>query len=254
MLMHQGPWHQSLTGCTNGTSYPSAFTQQGEAPECGDSGYRITQNITHRLAPDVIFPIVSLNISNTYMQSCDWTRMGDSKVDYTLTISHYMRDPLFAGTGVWTYGYIDDTIEMSDTYEFNNTWIEHFDPSIGLCQTQHKIEVQHEMDFIDLDVLSQMMESHYNDGNESFGIFMTIQLDNLRTDEGRLWSNVGYHNPFHGDNDSEVKYYLDLVMYDIDPINTFLRFGVFIMGAGFWAIALASTPYWDPFIKKVKKK
>jgi len=251
---HEGSWYQALTGCAEGSGFGSAFSSQGGAPDCGDSDYRITQNITHRLAPDVIFPVIAVNISANYMQTCDWTRMGDSKVDYTITMSHYKRDPIFAGTSVWTYGYIDDTIEMADTYEFNNTWIKNFDPTIGLCQTQHSINVAHQMDFIEVDILSQMLEDHYADGEESFGIFLTIEFDNLRTDEGRLWSDVGYHNPFHGDNDTIIRYQLDLVTYDIDPINTFLRFGVFAMGAGFWLIALASTPYWDPFIAKVKKE
>jgi hypothetical protein len=249
LMMHTGKWYQTLSGCANGSgsTYQLSF-------DCGDSDYRISQNITAKLNIDKIFPIIQFNITSPYIQDCDWARMGDSKVDYTVTLSHMKRDPLFAGTSIWTYGYIDDTLSMSSTESFNNSWIVNFDPSINLCQVKINIEITHELDFIQLDQLSQMLDDYRMSMNESFGMFITIELDNLRTDSGRLWSNVGYFNPFHGNNDSQVRMTLDFVQYDVDPLNTFLRFGVFFMGIGFWAIALASTPYWDPFIQKVKKE
>ena len=52
---------------------------------------------------------------------------------------------------------------------------------------------------------------------------------------------------------SDTWLFIDFELVELDAVNTFLKFGVFFMGAGFWLIGIASTPYWDPFIKKVKK-
>lgn len=248
-------WYQALPGCANGTG---ATVQ---SYNCGDSGYKISQNMTQRLMADKIFPTVNYNFTSSIKQSCDWNRMGDSKVDYTLTISHLKREPLFAGSSVWTYSYVDDTVSTSGVAEFNNsfertdwTWTPTPTPAELALGCYVSMDLIIELDFIELDQLSRLIEEYQSTIDESFGLYITLELDNLRTDNGYLWSNVGYYNPFHGNNDSDVMMTLDFVLFDVDPMNTFVRFGVAAMGIGFWAIALASTPYWDPFIKKVKKE
>jgi len=271
ILQHESTWHQGLTGCANTASYGSS-----QVPDCGDSNYRISQNITRIIDNDRIFPSVFVNFTNTEKMSCDWSRFGPSKVDYTIQFSHYKREPIFAGTSVWTYGYIDQSLKLSGTSIFNNSlgvdWGS--SPTYGdlpgspssadwfrglgltsVCETYRTINVFHEMDFLEIDELNDLLE-HWKEvesDNESFGIYMTVEVDNLRTSSGRSWSATNYHNPFHGDNDSRVRMTFELVTYDVDPINTYLRIGVLGMGIGFWLIAIASTPYWDPIIKGVRK-
>lgn len=234
-------WHMGLPHCSNS----SAAT--GAASRCGDSGYIVTQNITSRLELDRLFPSIYVQFTNDIQYLYNSQRMGESKVDFKITISHFMREPIFAGTNIWTYGFVDEQIVIEGIETFDN----HVELSNGLHRLQ--IEIDYSMNFVELDQLSQILDNYYNNINESFGIFMTIELNNLRTERGYAWSNVGYYNPFTQGADGNHEMYLDFVQLKRDPFNLFLRFGVVIMGVGFWGIALASTPYWDPFIKKVKK-
>jgi len=243
LQMNTDKWRMGLPHCSN----------NNVTADCGDSDYRITQNITSRLVMDKIFPVIYVNVTNQLIQVCDYSRMGDSKVDYTIWIRELRRDPIWQGTNLWNSGYIEDEIKITGTAEFNNSYLENYDPTINLCQVKIKINFQHEMDFIDVDKLSHLIDNYEANAPESFGVFLTVQLDNLRTDEGYLWSNVGYYNPFTMGSTGNIFFYLDMVLYEADPINTFLRFGVLFMGVGFWAIALASTPYWNPFIARMKK-
>ena len=113
-----------------------------------------------------------------------------------------------------------------------------------------KINVVHDFDFIDLDNLNRIIDD-YRRFIRILWHCDYIELDNLRTEGGYSWSSRNYHNPFTATM-IPVKMYLDLVTYEIDPMNTFIRFGVAGMGLGFWLIAIASTPYWDPFISKMQ--
>lgn len=233
-------WHMGLPHCSN----VSAGT--GAASRCGDSGYIITQNITSRLEVDRLFPSIYIQFTNDIEYLFNEDRMGDSKVDFKITISHYERCPIFAGTNTWTCGYIEDQLVLEGIENFEN----YVELSNGLNRLQ--IEIDYSMDFVELDKLSEIVDDHFNNINESFGLYMTIELDNLRTERGYPWSNVGYYNPFTQGADGNHEMYLDFVQLKRDPFNIFLKFGVFAMGIGFWLIALASTPYWDPFIKKVR--
>ena len=233
-------WHMGLPHCSNQSASAAG------ASNCGDSGYIVTQNITSRLEVDRLFPSIYVQFTNDIQYLYNDRRMGDSKVDFIITISHYKRCPIFAGTTQWTCGYIDDQLILEGVEDFKN----HVELSNGLHRLQ--IEIDYSMDFVELDQLSQLVDEYYNNVNESFGLYMTIEMNNLRTERGYAWSNVGYFNTFTQGADGNHEMYLDFIQLKRDPFNTFLRFGVVAMGLGFWAIALASTPYWDPFIKKVR--
>lgn len=236
-IQNTSKWHQGLPHCSNSST----------SSNCGDSGYIITQNITSRLDPQRIFPSIYFQFTNDISQLYNDRRMGDSKVDWTITIHHHARNSAFAGTNIWSYGYVKDEITISGVESFNN--------SVELNSTHSiiQIEIDYTLDFVELDKLSNLIDSYYDDPAESYGVYMTLELNNLRTEKGYAWSNVGYYNPFLLGADGNHEMYLDFIQLKVDPFNTFLKFGVFAMGAGFWLIALASTPYWDPFIKKVKK-
>ena len=177
--------------------------------------------------------------------------MGDSFANYNIRLHHVKRFPVLSGTSLWSGVYIHDTIEVSDTERFNSSYIENSQGGIDTCRP--KINIIHEYDFIELDNINRMISDFKTNGSDSFGIFVVVEINDLRTDEGYSWSSRNYYNPFWGENDTHVKMELDLVTYDVDPINTFLRFGVLFMGVGFWLIALASTPYWDPFVQRMQR-
>ena len=233
-------WHQGLPHCSSSST----------SNDCGDSGYILTQNITSRLEIDRIFPSMQFVLANDIEQACNDDRTGDSKVDFTITISHMIRSPTFANTNIWTYGELFSDMTMSGVYDFDNYVEVADDPCMMITQ----IEVQYDMNFVEIDQLTNLLDAFWNNRNESFGIYLTLELDNLRTERGYPWSNVGFYNPLTMGADGNHELYIDFIQLKADPFNTFLKFGVIGMGLGFWFIALASTPYWDPFIKKVKEK
>jgi len=232
-------WHQGLPHCSS----------SNVTSNCGSSGYIIGQNITERLEIDRIFPNIYYYFSNDVELSCDDSRTGPSRVDYTITISHIMREPLFSGTNIWTYGYLENSMSFSGVETFDNYVEVDDDP----CKIRAQIEVSHNIDFIEIEELTSLLDNYWQNKNETFGVYMTIELNNLRTKSGYSWESVSFYNPFTIGADGNHEMYLDFNQFKLDPFNTFLKFGVIGMGIGFWFIALASTPYWDPFIKKVKK-
>ncbi len=233
-------WHQGLPHCSSSNT----------TNDCGDSGYILTQNITSRLEVDRIFPSMQFVLANDIQQACNEDRTGYSKVDFKITISHMIRSSTFANTNIWTYGELFDEIKLSGTHNFDNYNEVSDDPCMMITQ----IEVAYDMDFVEIDQLTNLLDNFWNNRNESFGIYLTLELNNLRTERGYPWSNVGYFNPLTMGADGNHELYIDFIQLKADPFNTFLKFGVIAMGLGFWFIALASTPFWDPFIKKVKKK
>lgn len=233
-------WHQGLPHCSNSST----------SNDCGDSGYILTQNITSRLEIDRIFPSMQFVLANDIEQACNDDRTGFSKVDFTITITHTMRPAIFANTNIWTYGEIENEMIITGTHGFNN----YVEVSDDPCMMITQIEVQYDMDFVEIDQLTNLLDDFWNNRNESFGVYLTLELNNLRTERGYPWSNVGYFNPLTMGADGNHELYIDFIQLKADPFNTFLKFGVIGMGLGFWFIALASTPYWDPFIKKVKEK
>lgn len=246
---YNSTWHQKLTGCADGSTGSTPISM-----DCGDSGYKITQNITNWVVSDSVFPKIEYRFLNEDVRTCDYNHMGDSKVDYTITFNLVLRTQNWWGTNIWMSQYIEDSVSMSGTHSFNNS-VESVSFSSGMppvpffgCSLQ--VEAEHEMDFIELDQVSRLMDEHFNNIENSFGIYITIELDDLRREDNRKWSQVNFFNPFHGDNASTVEMYLEFEMYESAPINTVVRLGVFGMGIVFWLIAIASTPYWDPFVKK----
>ncbi len=240
-------WYQALPGCGNGTSNGIAYN----AVDCGDSGFHIQQNVTSKMTQGRISPVIDFRIQGDLATVCESLKGGDSKVDYTIKFMHVKRQPILYGTNLWTYPVIYDEMVFEGTSEYDS--VGDYEPGNSFCSPQ--LLVSHEMDFIEVRQFDEMLEEYFENTTDSFGIFFDIQLDNIRNDEGYLYDQIGWQNPFWGDNSSRIRMELDFVEYKVDPLNTIVRFGILAMGFGFWAIALASTPYWDPIIKKkgVKK-
>ena len=253
-------WQQALPGCANGTG---AFAWQAD---CGDDEFIVRQNVSNYFPLGEIFPTIQTRFVNDIVYFCGPAQQqlnlpllgGMSKADYTITISHWKRDPIFAGTSLWLSAYEHESISFEGTSSYNSsTPFTGVDSSGALvtsdlyCQSQ--VVVNHELEFWDIETTKDMIEEYLEDPSNSWGIYVDIEIKNLRTENGLSYDAVQWITPFMGNNDTAVMMELDFVMYEADPFNSFLRLGVLVMGVGFWAVALASTPYWDPFIKRLKE-
>ena len=238
--------HFTMPSCTNITG-----------GNCGSSGYIIDYNFTTRYDEQIqnkMFPIFEFNVTNEQQVACqDGFTSGASRLDYKVKFAIWEREPLFWNTSIWTFGYERESVEFSGNYRFNSSFITFKGTTFDLCRIT--INFQHILSFVELDEMTNLFDSFDSNRAETYGIFMTVEIDNLRTDEGYSWDSTSYYNPFEMSStfSSDTWLFIDFKLVEVDAVNTFLKFGVFFMGVGFWAIGLASTPYWDPFIKKVKK-
>lgn len=238
--------HFRLPDCTNITG-----------GNCGSSGYIIDYNFTQRYDEQLsnkMFPIFQFNVTNEQQVACQQgLSMGPSRLDYKVRFSIWERDPIFWGTSIWTFGYEREFVEFGGNYAFNSSFITTKGTTFDLCRVT--VNFEHILSFVELDEMAELFSNFDADRAETFGIFMTVEVNNLRTEDGYSWDSTSYYNPFEMSStfSSETWLFIDFKLVEMDAVNTFLKFGVFFMGAGFWAIGLASTPYWDPFIKKVKK-
>ena len=217
-----GKWYQALPGCANGTSSnPGTFMN----PYCGDSNFIIAQNITDKMKPNKIAPIIESRVKSDWTSQCNGFRGGDSFVDYTIRINTQKRIPALQGTNLWTAGYIQDEVKFTGTHEFDSVIKEGINISLAggssagiplptvstLCKAQ--IEVIHELDFAEIQELTDLLEKYHENNTDFFGIFLEIEFDNIRSDDGYKYSQIGYYNPFWGNNDSRVEFTLDFVTF-----------------------------------------
>ena len=82
---------------------------------------------------------------------------------------------------------------------------------------------------------------------------MNIKIDNLADENGRPWDSINYASPFDGGYLDYSYINVKTVSYEVDVFKSFLRFGLLVLGVGLFAIAIASTPYWDPVKERLKK-
>jgi len=238
--------HFTMPSCTNIT-----------LGNCGSSGYIIDYNFTNRYDEQLsnkMFSIFQFNVTNEQQVACQTgLTSGESRLDYKVRFSIWEREPLFWGTSIWTFGYEREFVEFDGNYLFNSSFVTFKGTTFDLCRIT--INFEHILSFVELDEMTNLFNNFDNDRNETFGIFMTVEINNLRNEKGYSWDSTSYYNPFEMSStfSSDTWLFIDFELVELDAVNTFLKFGVFFMGAGFWLIGIASTPYWDPFIKKVKK-
>ena len=71
-------------------------------------------------------------------------------------------------------------------------------------------------------------------------------MDNLRTENDAPYDYTTYYSPFQGPSREASYFNVKTPTYEVDAINFTLRIGILTLGIGFWVIALASTPLWNP--------
>lgn len=231
-VYYNGDVYHELPGCENYTQRPPNVGQGGF---CGSDDYDLYINLTNFMIQNRTFPAIEINFVSARQYICNATNFGDSKVDYELNIKRY--SPI-SGTSIYTS---DQRVTLKGVSEFNNGGIYDYEPN-DLCSPT--IIVKHFLDFAELEDLDELRDEFFDNPNDL--VFLTIQLDNLRTDTDAPYDYTNYYTPFEGPTREPSYFNVKTPTYEVDAINFTLRIGILTLGIGFWIIALASTPLWNP--------
>lgn len=243
-----GSFRSILPGC--------AFNTATTASErtCGDDGYNITQNTTHALTGQEVFSSLFFEFQDDHAEICSNSLFGNSYVDYTITIDYWSLDNIPTNFSFIGNYYREDSVIIDGTSYFNSgqrtntgTWT----AGVDFCRAT--ISVEHYLDLSELSQIAGLLESFYASNDVHKSVWISIELDNLRTEGGREWESIGYINPFSGTESFDVYHYYEFQTSEINAINASLRFGIFGLGIVLWAVAIASTPFWDPIKSRIDK-
>lgn len=240
-----GDYYEVLPGCENYTT----VLPPSPPYECGSDGFEVSLNASYIFENGYIFPLLRVNFVSQNLFLCNSSFFGDSRADFELYFS-LQTSPNFTYQGI-PYSEIK-SIKINTNFEFNNAG--RFDNNPGdYCRPS--IYLDYEFDYSEIESLRTFTDEFFTQmqsGNEAI-IFLNIKIDNLADDNGRPWDSINYASPFDGGYLDYSYINVKTVSYEVDVFNSFLRFGLLVLGVGLFAIAIASTPYWDPVKERLKK-
>lgn len=233
---YNGDFYHTLHGCENYTQQPKPF---GAGGFCGSDGYELFVPFSGLMKQNRTFPEIKVEFVSNDLYICDSLNFGDSKIDYELEIVRY------APTGVIINNQLayfpNENVTMKGTSTFNNGG-EYNYAETDLCNPT--ITVTHSLSMAELDDLNDVRESFFN--SSSSIIYLKISLDNLETYSGTPYEYTQFYSPFQGPSLEYHYFNVEIPTYEVDAVNFILKLGILILGLGFWIIAFASTPLWNP--------
>lgn len=245
---HKGKYRLILPGCNGAVS--------GNTIDCGDSGYILQSNITHQATQNFMtYSRLLFEFQKDSTQPFNEFQFGENILDYVITFNVWEYD---ANTPAQTFNtngavgnyFIDDSVRMTGTNLFSNCDYGEFEEE-DFCHPT--ITVDHVPDFVEFNALTTLLKNFQNNPvNKS--IWVKLEINNLRTEDGKAWDMTTRVNPFKGGALDKIYANYDFETNEIDPVNTALRLGITGLGIFLWAVAIASTPFWDPVSSRIMKK
>ena len=232
-------------GCEN---YTTALPPTGFNDECGSDGYKIAINASELFTFGRIAPSYQANFisGNTFI--CNNSFFKNSNAEHNFTFDLWEQTALGGSPTVYSWDIIG-TYSLTGSSSFHSGGDNY---EVGeTCRAT--ITLTHIMDPADLTQMEIIQNEYFEDiGNRT--IFVTISINDLETSNGRSWDTTSIYSPFEGGS-LDVNYMnFKALTYEVDAVGATLRFGIFIFGIGLWAVAIASTPYWDPLASRLSKK
>jgi hypothetical protein len=230
---YKGDMFHELPGCENYTQQP---IPSGAGGFCGSDSYDLFVNMTNFMIQNRTFPEIEINFVSSDEYLCNSSNFGDSKVDYKLQWRRYT--PLYQGSALY---FINSSVTFEGISEFDSGGPFEYEPT-DMCAAW--IQIKHFLTFSQLDSLEDLRKEFFDSNNDI--IYLTIELDNLRTASETPYDYTNFYTPFQGATLEHNYFNVKTPTYEVDALNFVLRIGVFTLGLGFWIIALASTPLWNP--------
>tara|TARA_Y100001938_G_C8100800_1_gene441584 strand:- start:6556 stop:7524 length:969 start_codon:yes stop_codon:yes gene_type:complete len=239
-----GEYWKKMPGCYN---YTTVAPPSAGPWECGSDGYIISINSTQlftfgRIAPTWQAQFIS---GNTY--ACDEDYFGISLVDYNFEFELWEQTPT-SNPLTFTWAEVS-SVNLSGTSVFDSAG---YDYDTGdTCRAT--IEATHDLSLSEMKSMENLQNEYFED-IANFTIYLRISLDNLETENGRAWDSTDYYSPFDGGYYDTNYMNVKALTYEVDGVGALLRFGIFLMGLGFYGIAIASTPFWNPIMDRMGGK
>lgn len=250
----KGERYHTISGCENYTNNPSASVQaqyNGNTGFCGSDNYDFLISIESLLIQNRTFPAIEIEFVGGTSYLCDSNYFGGSKVDFKLTFSRYS-PTAFALTpqgdlAPVTYAKNDSFI-IQDTESFDNGGNYEYEET-DLCNPT--VSFIYSLSLSELNDLEEFRKGYFESNTTWELVYLSIELDNFRTESGTPYDYSNYYLPFQGAG-SDVNYgRVSVPTFEVDAVNFTLKVGVFALGIGFWLLAIASTPFWNPIKERL---
>jgi hypothetical protein len=219
----------------------------GVSPFVGDTStnyaFSVEQSIFNSAnqVKDISAFQVKMVQSSTFFD-CSNAPLGNITFDYSITFVH--KTEIFQMTHFETIEYNDWNTIKFDGFEFDdNNLITAFSPFHQGTKCYIGLNIDFNFDSLQALELADWINSN---GNDITNISAIVEINNLGspdTQSGRVeniplpFSGTGYYLQTYG-----AKY------VSATQVNFFLKGGAMVMGIALFLLAIASTPYWDPFM------
>jgi len=162
--------------------------------------------------------------------------------DYSITFVH-KTDP-FQMTHFETIEYNNWNTIKFDDFEFeDNNIISAFSPFHQGTKCYVGLNINFNLDSLQALELSDFIKTN---GNEISNISAIVEISNLGSPDTQSGRVENIPLPFSGNGQYLQSYGAKYV--SATQVNFFLKGGALLMGVGLFLLAIASTPYWDPFM------
>lgn len=250
ILYFKGERYHTFGGCENYTNNPNSLTQaqyNGNSGFCGSDNHDFFVSVENLFVQNRTFPSVELEFVGGTSYVCDPNYFGESLVDVKLKFVRYSPTAWYttpAGPVAPINYVLNDTFELSsDTLSFDNGGIYDYEET-DMCNPT--VNVRYDLSLKELNTLEDFRKG-YLAVNHSFDIvYLLIEMDNFRTETGTPYDYSNYYLPFQGAGSDTNYGRVSVPTFEVDAVNFTLKIGVLFLGLGFWVLALASTPLWNP--------
>ena len=243
----KGERYHTISGCENYSNTNNQYvTFAGTPGFCGSDNYDYLISVKNLLNQNRTFPAVSIEIVGGTSYLCDPDYFGESLVDVKLTFARYSPTQFaMAPNGVLApVTFIkNDSFSLEDTMNFNNGGTFEYEAD-DLCNPT--VSFTYQLSLSELNTLESFRRAYLQTNTTFEIVYLIIEMDNFRTESGTPYDYSNFYLPFQGAADDTNYARVSIPTYEVDAVNFTLKFGVLILGFGFWILALASTPFWNP--------
>lgn len=248
----KGEKYHTISGCENYTNNPNPYVNyNGNTGFCGSDNYAYIVNVENLLNQNRTFPAIEIEFVSGTSYLCDSNYFGNSQVDFKFSFVRYSPTQ-FSTTPSGQMApvtYIkNDSFSIQDTADFDNGGTYDYE-STDMCNPT--VSFEYLLSLSELNTLEDFRKGYFESNTTFEIVYLIIEMDNFRTQSGTPYDYSNYYLPFQGAA-SDVNYArVSVPTFEVDAVNFVLKIGVFALGLGFWMIAIASTPFWNPIKERL---
>jgi hypothetical protein len=243
----KGEKYHVISGCENRSNIPNPyFNYSGTSGFCGSDGYDYAITGKNLFNQNRTFPAINIEFVGGTSYICDPNYFGNSLVDFKITFVRFSPTqfiPLPNGQ-LGPASYIENgSFSVNDVAKFDNGGTYDYEPT-DMCNPT--VSFTYALSLSELNELEDFRKAYFETNTTFESIYIILEMDNFRTETGAPYDYSNYYLPFQGATDDKNYAKFSVPTYEVDAVNFTLKVGVFAIGIGFWILAIASTPFWNP--------